>query len=294
MGFFGRIACVPMKKLFPAALLLVWAATVSAQVSLELVLDQQQFLSEESIPLRVRVNNFSGQTLELGDTKDWLTFSVEAKNNYAVEKRGEVPVMGAFKLQSSETGIKRVDLAPYFAFTKAGRYAINATVKIRQWDREWTAKPVTIDIISGNRIWEQDFGVPVAGSIAPEVRKYALIQANHLKQLKLYLRLADASDTKTIIVYPLGPMVSFSKPEPQMDSQSNLHILYQTGARAFQYTVINPEGKIVVRQTHEYSDTRPVLTVDQDQKIVVRGGLRRMSATDLPVPVDAAPELGKP
>lgn len=272
-----------MKKLFPAALLLGWATvTVSAQVSLELVVDQQQFLAEESIPVKVRVNNFSGQALELGTTKDWLTFFVEAKNNYAVEKRGDVPVLGAFKLQSSETGIKRVDLAPYFAFTKVGRYAINASVKIPQWDREWSAKPVTIDIISGNRIWEQDFGVPVGGSKVPEVRKYSLIQALHLKQLKLYLRLANAADTKVIRVYPLGPMVSFSKPEPQMDSESNLHILYQTGARAFQYTVIDPDGKVAIRQTHEYSDTRPLLTMDAGGKLAVRGGLRRVSATDLP------------
>ena len=266
----------------------------SAQVSVEIQLDQQQFLADEAMPIRIRVNNFSGQPLDLGDTADWLTLSVEAKNGYIVEKRGEAPVLGAFKLQSSETGIKRLDLAPYFNLTKIGRYTIKATVKIRQWDREWTSKPAFVDIIGGSRIWEQDFGLPVAGSKNPEVRKYALIQAIHLKQLKLYLRIADAADSLTFAVFPVGPMVSFSKPEPQMDSESNLHILYQTGARAFQYTVINPEGKVVVRQTHEYSKTRPVLGMNEQRKITVNGGLRRMSSTDLPVPVEKAPSVEAP
>jgi glycine/D-amino acid oxidase-like deaminating enzyme len=83
-------------------------------------------------------------------------------------------------------------------------------------------------------------------------------------------------------------MVSFSKPECQIDKSSNLHVLYQTGARSFNYSVINPDGRLLVRQTYDYSDTRPVLRIDREGRILIGGGVRRSSSDDLPPPADAS------
>ena len=65
---------------------------VSAQVTVELTLEQDQFLPAESLPLAVRITNRSGQNLRLGRGEDWLTFSVEAREGEVVPKLGEVPV----------------------------------------------------------------------------------------------------------------------------------------------------------------------------------------------------------
>ena len=123
---------------------------------------------------------------------------------------------------------------------------------------------------------------PLGETKAPEVRKYALQQAIHLKQMKLYVRVSDPSESRIFGCFPLGPMVSFSNPEHQIDKQSNLHVLYQTGARSFNYSVVNPDAKLVVRQTHEYSDSRPVLRADREGRIFVAGGVRRFTRDDLP------------
>src|SRR4051794_407558 len=58
------------------------AARAAAQVSVEIVLDQQQFLKDESVPLKVRITNRSGQTVHFGKSKDWLTFSAESRDGY--------------------------------------------------------------------------------------------------------------------------------------------------------------------------------------------------------------------
>src|SRR5437773_12243897 len=94
------------------------------QVSVEVKLDQEQFLPNEDLVARVRVTNVSGQTLPLGDTPDWLMLSVEGGNGVGVRKLAEVPVVGAFQLESSSTGIKRVNLAPYYNLSQPGRYTI--------------------------------------------------------------------------------------------------------------------------------------------------------------------------
>lgn len=121
---------------------------------------------------------------------------------------------------------------------------------------------------------------------APEVRRYSLLKVSYLKELKLYFRLTD-SRGKILRVFPITRMTSFTVPEAQIDCFNNLHVLSQTGARSFNYGVINPKGQWVVRQTFMYTGTRPVLRVDAEGRIFVAGGARRLSADDFPPP---APE----
>ena len=272
--------------------LLVSMCSLSAQVTVEVVLDQDQFLPAELLVATVRITNRSGQTLALGQTPDWLTFSVGAREGFVVSKGDEVPVTGEFVLESSKVATKRVNLAPHFSLTKPGRYSVTASVRIQQWDREFSSQPKSFDIIHGIKLWEQDFGVPQpagTGTTSPEVRKYALQQANYLKELKLYVRLTDAAETQVYRVFPLGALVSFGRPEPQVDKEGNLHVLFQTGARSFSYCVINPEGQMIVQQTHDYTSTRPRLQVDAAGKFTVTGGARRVTADDLPPRPTATP-----
>jgi len=257
---------------------------LAAQVSVEVVLDQEQILPGEALVVGVRITNFSGQTLRFGADNDWVNFTIEGRDGYVVAMTGEIPVTGEFEVESSTVATKRVDLAPYFTITRPGRYLVTAIVKLKEWDKHLANKPKGFDVVAGTKLWEQDFGVPLpAGeSKAPDVRRYALQQAIHLKQMKLYARLTDQTESRVFACFPLGPMVSFSKPECQIDKSSNLHVLYQTGARAFNYSVVNPDGKLILRRTHEYSDTRPVLRADREGRILVAGGVRRLSRDDLP------------
>ena len=256
---------------------------LTAQVSVEIIFDQEQFLRDESLPTKVRIINRSGQTLHLGKQPDWLTFSVETRDGAVVSKLNDVPVQEEFSLESSMVAVRQVDLMPCFDLSEPGRYKVSAIVKIKQWNEEVSSKPKPFEIVRGTKIWEQEFGVPDSGG-PPEVRKYALQQANYLKRLLLYVRLTDETENHVFKVFPVGPLVSFSHPEVQLDKQSNLHLLFQTGARAFIYAVINPNGQILMRQTHDYARTRPVLKTQEDGQIFVSGGTRRITADDLPAP----------
>ena len=272
----------------------VWLASLAGafgQVTVEVVLEQEQFLPGESLPVAVRITNHSGQTLRLGGENEWLSFAVESRDGFVVARTGEPPVQGEFALESSKRAIKRVDLAPYFNLAREGRYTARATVKIPQWEVQYASDPQPFDIIRGARLWEREFGVPQAATTnaPPELRKYILQQANYLKnQLKLYLRLTDASESRIFRVLALGPMVSFGRPEPQVDRQSNLHVLYQYGKTTFNYTVINPDGEVLLRQTYGVGATRPRLQVDADGRFGVTGGVRRVTADDVPAPKPAA------
>jgi hypothetical protein len=265
----------------------------SAQITLEITHQQDQFLSGEAIPLAVRITNRSGQDLLLGSDEDWLTFTVESleTGRGIVQKLDEVPVQGEFTLPPSKTAIKRVDIEPYFNISRPARYSVTAVLRIPGWDREVVSSPKSFYVLEGTRMWEREVGVPGAGPGGiPETRRYTLQQANYLRgQMKLYLRVTDGPGANLIKVQPIGRILSFSRPEPQVDRHSNLHLIYQSGPIAFTYLMFNPEGDVLKREAYDYVNTRPRLRVDDDGNIVVIGGVRRQSTDEMPAPM-AAPE----
>ena len=111
------------------------------------------------------------------------------------------------------------------------------------------------------------------------------------EQLRLYVEVADASAGRTYRVAALGSLVSFSQPEAQVDRSSRLHVLWQAGARGFNYCVINFSGYVVQQESYDNFNSRPRLTVDGSGDVLVVGGVRRLQpATARPV-VKAPNEL---
>jgi len=286
-----------MKTLFVFALGMLAVLRVSAQVDVELTMDQDDFLPSESVPLAVKITNRSGQQLHLGADADWLTFNVEADDGFVVTKNAEVPVTGAFDLETSELAIKRVDLQPYFAMTKPGRYRVVATLHIKDWSSQMASAPKHFDVISGAKLWAQNFGVQDGTNLAPKVLKYSLEQANYLKeQLRLYVQVSDAAEAQVFKVTPLGPMVSFSHPEEQVDRQSRLNVLWQTGGQSFTYAIVNPDGTLALLDYYDNYFSRPRLAVNDDGDVFVKGGTRRAKPSELPLvkPPNELPPLTKP
>lgn len=274
-----------MKRLCICALLCFLAVQAKAQIQVELSFDQEQFLPSEELLAKVRITNSSGQTLVLGKDNAWLSFLIEARDGSIVRIRKPLDVTGEFMLPSAHRGTKIVDLSEAFDLTRYGRYEVTARVQIKEWGAQtFQSKTRVFDISKGVKLWETAFGVPsLEPNGKPEIRKYVLAQANHVKDIHLYARITDQDEEYTYKMFSIGPMISFSRPEAQLDQWSNLHVMYQKGAHSFLYTVITPDGLLLSRQTWDYSNTRPKLAA-RNGRISVKGGVRRISSSDLPPP----------
>lgn len=288
-----------MRKLFAAILVFLMTLSLApAQVTAEIVMNQDYFLLGETVPVAVRITNRSGQKLKLGEEPDWLTFVIEAHGGIVIPKLSDAPVQGEFTLESGQMATRRVDVTPHFTLDRNGRYRITATVQIKAWDSTITTKPKDFSVINGAKIWSQEFGMPLPEGMTntvPEVRRYSLEQGNFQRtQLRLYLRVTDAATSRVIKVIQIGPMSSVSKPTYQIDRANNLHILYQHTAHTYLYVMVTPDGEIALRQTHEIMDGRPKLQGDENGKFQVVGGLRLPSDDDLPafklIEPDVAPK----
>lgn len=274
-----------MQKLLSLALLVASLVAARAQVTAELVLDQEQFLRSESLPIRLRISNFSGQTIKLGTENDWLTIKIQTLEGKPVKSKETLPVFKPFVLESTKTVSLKVDLMPHFNLSDQGHYRVSATVRVPEIQKEITTEPKGFDIVLGTELWSKVFGVP--GRTPPEVRKYSLLAANFLKQNTLYARVTDESDSTVFHVQPLGPLMSFAANtlETQLDASSNLHVLFQNYKNTFVYVVVAPDGEQIIRQLYELTpSSRPRLRSEDGARIVVAGGQRRILLSDLPPP----------
>jgi hypothetical protein len=278
-----------------AILLILWAAAVplaQAQpngVNVELQLDQDQYLPDEDLQLRVRIVNRSGQPITLGEDNEWITFEIMGEHQSVVAKLGDMPIKGPFTLLSGQAITKAFNPTPYFDFRHPGVYTLGAIVKLPQWKQQVMCKPVAFTIFEGTPLagsGNLSFGVPPRPGVTnapPEVRHYSLVKVTLMDQMKLYFRLTD-NGGRTLRVFPLDRMVSFGSPEVQMDRANNFHVLFQTGARTFDYSVVDPNGTMLARQFHEYTVSRPALHLTDDGQIFVAGGRRLLTMNDIPAP----------
>jgi hypothetical protein len=276
-----------MKFLLPIlGLALITGFSALAQVTVELELEQQQFLPSETLPVAVRIINRSGQPLQLGAETNWLTFSVTSVDNFVVTRIADVPVQGEFEVGSSQMATKHVDLAPYYNLTRYGSYRIIAAVRIKGWNVVLHSPTKSFDIIDGAKLWTQTFGIPAPAGTTngmPEVRRYTLEEANYLRsQLRMYVQVSDESERRIFKVRAIGPMVSFSQPEARLDPSNRLHVMYQSGPRVFNYSIINPDCDIIWQENYDYLTTRPRLQTDDAGNITVLGGVRRVKPSDVP------------
>jgi hypothetical protein len=274
-----------MKTLAVLGVLLGVSVGVSrAQVDVEVVMDQGQFLPSEALPVAVRIINHSGQTLHFG-SNDWLSYSIEAEDGLVMPKAGTLQIGHNFDLGTSKVATQRSDLAPFFDISRTGHYKVIATVQIADWGTEISSAPTGFDVIQGVKLWQQEFGLPessLTNHEVPEVRKYILQKATYVKHLRLYLRITDPSESHTYRVLAIGQMTSFSQPATELDQRNNLHLLYENAARTYLYTVINPDGEILKRQMYYYTDAAPHLKTDDSGAIHIVGGMRHISPDDIP------------
>jgi hypothetical protein len=259
----------------------------SAQVTVEITMEQSEFLPSETMPVAVRITNRSGQPLHLGADAGWLTFNVESTEGFIVVKNGEVPVLGEFDLGSSQVAVKHVELESYFGLMHPGRYRVIATVHIQDWNEAISSPPKEFYVITGAKIWAQNFGMPISDTATnhtPEVRRYTVEKANYLRtQLRLYVQVSDASEARVIKVVSIGKTVSFGDPDTQLDRFSNLHILFQSGGGYFTYAIVNPDGQILLQEVYDYVGIRPRLTMSDEGAVAVGGGVRRLKDGEIPM-----------
>jgi hypothetical protein len=268
-------------KIFTEKAFLLSEGAQTVNEKIQYLNQRAQFLAQEPMGIMVRVYNYSGETLVLGQQEDWISFSVEPlANKSVVRQTGEPSVAGAFELGNNLMATKRVDLTPYFEIVQPGRYKITATVRVGRFG-DVSSEPLLVDMVNGTPLWDHEFGVPAAGDKAPEIRRYQIIQARQMDVQHLYVKVTDTFNSRTYGLYPLGQMVIAQKPEQQIDRNNRLHVLHRSGRSTYTYSMVDYDGQIILRQRYDQAGGPPHLVPTEAGEVLVNGGVRTKSAYDI-------------
>ncbi len=269
--------------------LVLSALTSFAQVQMDLVLEQKQFVPGEELMVGVRIANLSGQPLRFGGVEDWASFQFDPNGEIRVRSTSKIPHGEPFVVTNATRATRWFDLAPHFDLEKPGYYSVSASVQIRDWQEERSTPPLKLELVRPTTIWEQQFGVPVRPGTPPgppELRKYMLQRALIDNENRLYVRITDASETKVFRVAGIGRVLQINEtPKTVIDRKSQLHVLHRMGRTSFSYSVFNPDGVEVVRQRHNYNEqtgSRPSVRTLESGEVVVYGGVRENAESDIP------------
>ena len=273
-----------MHRLSSWLCLLLLVVAAHGQVDVKLEFEQDKFLPGESSEVILRIANFTGGPLRLGDRPDWLRFSVENVSGVGVARKAEVEETGAFTLKTGARATLRFDLTPLFQIDQVGRYQVSATVYTGSGENHVITAPVEFEIMNGVVLWEREFGLSGA---AGERRRYAILQANYLKRARIFAVITNPEATVTHKVIALGTVVSFNPPTMAMDSQNRLHVLHQYGADEFLHHRIQPDGTIALRHTYMSRVGRPILGVAGPGDVAVVRATRRPAPQDISPPEEA-------
>lgn len=261
-----------------------FAPALHAQVKLELLLKQDQYLAKESLEIGVRVVNHSGQDLNLTGG-DWLDFVVMDADKFLVKEIGPMPVPDDVSIKSSYMGTQWLDIGHTFDFEENAYYTVQAHLKVKEWGREYFSEQKDFEIIRGASIWRQKFGVPPAKpGDPPEFRTYVLQQAIYLEKPQLYLRVTDEAGQRVLAVERIAPLIQVSKPEAQIDTLSRLHVFTQVSMKDFSHIIVDPDGVVKQRHTYIAQGLRPTLKVSPSGGVYVAGGVRQLRESDIPTP----------
>ena len=263
------------------------ATTSSAQISVVLESAEKFYLPGEAVLLDIKVTNFSGQTLTLATAPDWVQFTVEAADGYVVHSPKNVYAPGEFEVANGFVATRKVNIGPNFDFSKPGRYLVSCLVRVDQLAKIVYSPPIKIEVLAITPMWERNFGVPqfaADGTGATSSRRYSLIQITRNSKPYVYVTTSEIDTGKLRSTIPLTRVVTFNEPDKMLDDRNNLHVLCQSARIEYTYSVINPDGKLVVRQTFEQqgNTNRPRLAFNHKGLIEINGGIRLPNDTDVP------------
>lgn len=251
---------------------------LQAQVWVEVSFDKDQYLPFEPVTMEVKITNFSGQTLRMGEDPQWIEILIENKEGSPVREISKLPVVYPFEIPNASRGIRRFNITPYFEIYTPGQYTVRIAIQVRELGYRVEGKSSKFVVIPASPMWEQSFGYIPKDGKGYEVRRYGLLQVHQGRRTLLYVRVANEDATYVYRIFPIGVFLTFSRPETQLDKDALLHILWQTGGREFSYVVIDPEGNLVKQETYEYFMSRPKLVPTEDGGVRVGGGILKVKS----------------
>ena len=278
-----------MKRQTIPSVLLVLAGVLccqhaDAQIGIQIEADREKYVRYEPVKLTVTLRNYTGNTLIFGldrDTEGSLDFLVETPEGLPIRQldRDANPVAGLV-LGTGETKSLTLTLNNLYDMQSEGVYIVAAQVGHPRLQNDYRSNEHSLEVRTGLVLWEQMVGIPAAErSDRIQSRKITLMMFRDKKGEIYCLRSEDEGYVYGVV--RLGPRIAGSEPQCDVDSVSNVHVLFLIRPRLYAYRVYDYNLELRQEKYYVLEDYPPRLDRDQDiGRITVVGGRTAVEGQD--------------
>jgi hypothetical protein len=258
--------------LLVAALAGVFGTGAQAQLTVEARMKRDVFLLYEPLPVQVTIRNISGRPIQLEESegRHWLDFTIAYEDGREVLSLAGLKPEGAIAVRPNQTITRTVDLLPLYDLRTRGDYRVQAAVN--NGGMRMLSAPLRFNIIQGRETWVQTVGLPATEDQPAEYRTFSLQTRRDGQSDHLYICVRD--DKKGIVygLLEMGPYIPLGDPSVRFDKAACLHLLYQSGPRAFGYICVDSSAHVLDRAGYSDYSSKPELISDLSGTVTVRGG----------------------
>ncbi|MDX2226798.1 MAG: hypothetical protein SFY92_06895 [Verrucomicrobiae bacterium] len=264
-----------------------------AQVGVRLEFPRNEFLTYETIPAEVTLHNNSAETVTLRGTEmnRWLNFRIRDNHDNIIARAGDFREDKDLVLEPGQQAARIINLTRLYGLRRPGRYSVRAEV---------TANNTTV---SPSKFIFIEEGIPLrrlklhykdTETGKNDVTDVTLIEYPKTGEPRLYLRMESDTRNAVLCNISLMPLLMKETIQTQVDGESNLHILFRTGPRAFGYVAFDCQGRPIALDLYTNTNSNPSLKVTENREVLVEGGTLLPKEKNDPIPASRNPQIIRP
>ncbi len=254
---------------------LLFVATAHGQIQVDLKFKRLQYIAYEPVVATLGITNLAGRDIELRDAdgQSWLGFEITGNEDEPIAPLSGEIAQPPLKIEAGQRVTRQIDLGPLFPVHDFGAYHVRTHVYFTDLAKFFYSPTRVFEVTDARPIWQQTVGIPTGLAASGDVRTYSLLTNRFPDHTSLYVRVQDKDSGIVYATYSLGRTIGFEQPQAEIDRANQLHVLHCAAPRAWSYSRIDLNGKLLEHSSFMETKSRPRLVHSSNGEVAVRGGM---------------------
>jgi hypothetical protein len=225
-------------------------SNASAQLGVNIRMNQSQYLAGEAMLVTVTITNHTGTDILLANQgrTPWLDMVVKKANGQPATSLGRAN-FGGVKIAAGQSMSKTIDVAGMYHLREPGTYSVSALVRSAGAETGgFISNRLLFNCANVRPDWSQKVGVPGQPG---KVHEFRVINFTNSRRSLLYTQVIDSKTGISLQTLNLGEALLFRKPQAAVDRTQTLHVLYLATPELYVHARVDVQGRFVGRELHK-------------------------------------------
>lgn len=224
--------------LLPLALLFGVCMQAFGQIDVRLEPVRRDYILGEKASLRLIITNHTDGTLSLNSIpgRSWLYLEVKRRGESSPIGPTTIPKYPDIKVMPGSSKAYTIELQPFYRLTRDGTYRVVATLRMPDMQTTYNSNTASFNMSPGGTL--RSFNIQARGQRLQMSVKMLTMNGN----TALFGQVVNADTKIAHGACFMGQYLNFMEPRVILDRAQNLHLLCQSTADFFTYSVMDTYG----------------------------------------------------